>query len=380
MQNLFKQHWFNASLLSFLTHDNYVNLCCTNKTTYIILKNICKNRNENTKKKIYQDLCLYLMNKNCSIYGGVVRDYILDVCPQDIDAILPEQYNIELAKELFTEMFTNQYFYTDENLLCGFNVRSRLINLINTIEQTNLQIVNGKIDVNKIVKKVLTYDFNLDILWIKKPVYIFFNWNVMYSIGIFYCGEIIKLDLKFTNDDFEGDFRCNVLAQTLINGKLCLSTLTKRCTVEECVQDCKNKIAHPIIHKLDLYVPYIYCTTKYDCKKMHISTTQLFFKRIQKMISKGFVVHGITCKFSSENLDNIVPLESCSFHCEDLKKICLQCKEQYIIKKKNYYSYNTTYCTTCINVQLKKKCCDVCNKSFHFVQYKMCYNCAINLK
>lgn len=375
MNNLLKQVWFNLSLIPFLTHENYVNIICTNKKINTIITNLLDNITDDNEKKHIFNLYEHLLKKKSVGFGGIVRDYLLNVTPNDIDIIVPKYFLTDLVKELFFKTMMNRHFRTELNLFDGINFKERLVTFINEIENYDFCCQHhNKINLKNVVKNILEKYLHIDIIRIENNAqYLMLNWNIMFTVHVFYYGMIIKLDVKFTNDNFEGDFKCNALSQKMINGKLEMVTLVKQLSVEECVSDCLKKIASPI-EKINKYTPYFYCTKNCNCSKIHLAVNNSFFNRIEKMLGKRFTLKISDIeKFSNAN--ELVPYESCFKHCESFNKICNNCKTEYIVNFKENYSYNETLCHYCINKLHCKKLCKQCKLYFHDITYNRCFNC-----
>jgi len=397
-------------LLSFFQYESYKSYMLVNKLIYNTLKQIIIKINKtDLKRQIFEDFERYLLKKGIILYGGCVRDSILKCCPIDIDCILPVSYIDEFLKLIIVELFYNSTipvnlsFEQDES--SRYKLRKILNSLIKRPPDQNV------IDINFIVKKMITTMLNIDVINVKNCKYIHENWDIMFTIKTFSHGYMINMDVKLTCDKQEFDFLCNAMFRRMTeDGEIITYVTNPRdiiINVKDCIQNCIDKKAIMLKDKIKFYDPPIYyagfINSQYPhCDKLHIDVDKHFFERIKKMMEKGFTIDNID---PTKTINDIVGIEPCSNHCESrrvickicsgdfyvkkhesrdnyFRNICDKCLENYIVKcKKCRYRYHHKKYVECQKCYLSKFTgCSKCKSVFRRIQFSQCYKCFVNEK
>lgn len=401
--SIFFQYWFNLSILPYLSYDSYKSWLVVNKFTYNTMKKI---KEKQKIKDIYEEFELYLLKKGGVLYGGCIRDRYLNQCPVDIDYILPVNCVDVFIKLIFVELFHNSILSIDFNF--NDTARHKLRQIFNKIYNYNKRNPQNMIDIMAIIKKTISSEIGLDITNVKDCKYIHEEWDIMFTIRVFYCGNIINMDTKFTCEKQKFDFFCNAMFQKMSNGKiLTYITNSKELSIDvnKCIQDCIDKKAIKYGEKIKTYQPgtqFMVDRHFSHCNKLHLDVDSHMLERIKKMINKGFVIDDIDPLISS---NDIVGVEQCYIHCDTKKircfncfqyffakrdeqiencfrNICGECKQKHMIKCKkckiNVHNKQFMECRKCNMLKFKK--CSTCSGMFCRINFTVCYKCYVDDK
>lgn len=373
------EDWFISILLSFFQYESYKSYLLVNKFIYNTMKNIIiKISKTDLKREIIEDFEKYLLKKGIILYGGCVRDSILKCCPTDIDCILPVNYIDEFLKLTIVELFYNSTTPVNLSIEQDETSRCKLRRILNSV----IRRPPGQnvIDINFIVKKMITSMLNIDVINVKNCKYIHENWDIMFTIKTFSHGYMINMDVKLTCDKQEFDFLCNAMFQRMTeDGEIITYVTNPRDTnidVKVCMQNCVDKKAIMLKDKIKFYDPQTfyagYINSQFPhCNKLHINADKHFFERIKKMMEKGFTIDNID---PTKTINDIVGTEPCSNHCESRRVICVICSGDFYIKK--YESREISFrsiCDKCIKNFIVK--CKKCKHQYHHKKYVECRHC-----
>lgn len=375
------EEWFISILLSFFQYESYKSYMLVNKSIYNTMKKIIiKISKTDLKRQIFEDFEKYLLKKGIILYGGCVRDSILKCCPMDIDCILPVSYIDELLKLTIIELFYNSTTSVNLSIEQDESSRYKLRKILNSIIRRHPD--QNVIDVNFIVKKMITTMLNIDVINVKNCKYIHENWDIMFTIKTFNHGYMINMDVKLTCDKQEFDFLCNAMFQRMTDGKIITYVINPRDTiidVKGCIQNCIDKKAIMLKDKITLYNPQTFYAGFINsqfphCNKLHIDVDKHFFERIKKMMEKGFIIDNID---PTKTINDIVGREPCSNHCESRRVICNICSGDIYIKKHESRDKNfRNICDTCIENYIVK--CKKCKYQYHHKKYVECSKCYLS--
>lgn len=372
-------YWFNFILLTYLSFDSYRSYMLANKFIYNTLKQIIRkiNQIDEHKKKLYEEFQNHLLKKGITIYGGCVRDKFMDRCPVDIDCILPISCLDELLKLIVVELFYNST--TSFNLFINQDDSSRL-KMRKIINSVIKRFPNENIiDINSVVKKMISTELNIDVINVKDCKYIHEDWDIMFTLKVFYCGNIINMDVKLTCEKQKFDFLCNAMFQKMINGEIVTYVTNSKdllINIEDCKQNCIEKKAIMLNNEIKFYNPNTYfgihTNKRYShCNKLHLDVDKHMFERIKKMMEKGFVIDKIDPTISVED---IVGREPCYRHCETEKIECKMCSGDFFIKRnEKIENYRKNICDTCFNVNMIR--CKKCRNRYHHIRFAECSCC-----
>lgn len=330
-------------LISYIRYNDYISLLLVCSGSYNYIKKLINNIN---KLEIYKQLGERLINNGCIIFGGYVRDMINGECPKDIDLIVPKYLRKTLFKKIKKEclklnkyarqqiFISNRYYRTRDvsgrsNTIIFIMMRYISEGLFENDNISNEEIYNriNSVFINikylsSILKDILGDFLNVDVI----DVSMYDFPDIMFKYVVFFNGIYINLDVKYTWTIRTTDFKCNNLYTFMRNKKIITKPIIDTFSVDECVYDIKNKLAHKVIdgRKYDLgarlidvklYERFEKMKNKFpNCEKVHINETKGYeiVSRIKKMLDRKFTVVGLPTETTS---NDIVPRESCYKHC-----------------------------------------------------------------
>jgi predicted nucleotidyltransferase len=345
-------------VLLFINCDSYISINMTCKKSMVCFQEMLSYKV--LKQNAYDSIAYTFLKKNCTIFGGYVRDQILNICPSDIDVLLSKDILKTLKKELLFEAYTNLTYPTEpiENLS---NLLPHLLS--NTVNYYLNDDTKNSFDIYHF-KNVMKMVFNLDIIDVKL-IFTQYTFSII-TIKVFLFGFYISIDIKINTDEFTPIFKCNALLLNMKNGIQQYSTMNNTVKLEECIDDCKNKYANYCKNEIQIYKRFNHPCYKH-CPKTHLDCSSNIYKRIVKMMNKGFIVQGLT-QFTP---DDIVPIEPCRLHCKTLSKTCKKCKSTYYVEQFHQYGENLFLCKKCCNYTT----CVACNIEIHKKCFDKCYTC-----